>query len=138
MWGGEVLFSVSSGEVALFETRARGVEVGWGMAYGGADIYRGMVWNLWNAYNYEGPCHAVNVTGGTFGAGIFFDAKHNFKGAWGLSRSIWSSSKRKKFSVAYNRIDYRNLFGGEPVPYPSEASVVTSILASIYTLNIFF
>ena len=144
MWGGEVLFSVSSGEVALFETRARGAELGWGMAYGGADIYRGMVWNLWNAYNYEGPFHSVNLNFptdpifGLNGFGIFFDAKHNFKGAWGLSRSIWSSSKRKKFSVAYSRIDYRNLFGGEPVHYPSEASVVASILTSIYTLNIFF
>jgi hypothetical protein len=136
MWGGEILFSVNSGEIAFFETRARGGEIGLGIAYGGVDVYRGVVWNLWNAYNYEEPFEAVNLTFGSIGGGLFFDAKNGLKGPWGVGRSIWSSSKTKKYSLAYNYIDYRGLFGS-PLDYPSEGYVVGSILTSIYVLNIF-
>ncbi len=55
-----------------------------GIAYGGVDVYRGVVWNLWNAYNYEEPFEAVNLIFGSIGGGLFFDAKNGLKGPWEL------------------------------------------------------
>ena len=134
--GGEILFSVSSGQIAFFRTRNRGVELGYGISYGGAEVYRGMVWNLWNAYNYEGPFNAWNLNLGSTGGGIFFDAKNQFNGSWGLGRSVWSTSKNMKFSLAYDYIDYK-FMPLEPLDYPSEGYIVGAILTTIYVSNIF-
>ncbi len=142
-FGLEILFSVTSGQIALFKTFAKGGEIGTNlpMLQVGLEVYRGMVWNLWNAKNYQGPFHSISVNlpkagrlpaiGGT----IFFDALNGFKGSWGVGRSLWSSSNYPKISIGYSHINYKSMVGGKPIDGETEAEIVFAILTSIYVTN---
>ena len=115
----EVLMSVSSAEIAVFSVKA----------YGGAylgfqdfvtasfSLYRGLVWNLWNAQDYSGPF--VSLQCGDFA--LAFSPTARSKGAWGLSQSkSWQLGRgASPITTAYTMYT----LDGKPKTFPHEIEV---------------
>ncbi|MCP4377774.1 MAG: RHS repeat protein, partial [bacterium] len=137
--GAEVLFSVSSGEIGIYETSLVNVALGFAEPLQiTLDIYKGAVWNLWNAKDYEGPFHAFSFSlGKTFGsAGGFWDAKRgSVRGAWGVGRTFMSAGWPNIFpdwgqwTFALSRVNYK-MFKFRETLHP------TAAVAAIITTNI--
>ena len=144
--GYELLFSVSSGEIALFEVSGKGFEGG-SMQYQGfpfyrppgidvgVSIYEGHVYNLWNADNYSGDFHSAGVNYGNSGLSLFCSPQDMLMGPWGVGRTIWSKNlRRRKNSTVFGSSTYY-----EPVdnlPFLSEGGVITNIMLIGYFMNV--
>ncbi len=85
----EILFSISSGEIALFKIKGMNLvrlPIIGDPLYLGGSFYEGIVFNLWNAENYSGPF----LAGGIGTKSLFFSPKDVFMGPWGIGRDIYS------------------------------------------------
>ena len=143
--GAEMLFSVTSGQIAFFTTKTVGGEIGIGLSPAeiGLEIYRGSVWNLWNALDYEGPFHSLNFNI-PWSFNYFMDAQRGAEGgSWGIGRPLlnlpfWKSPALSpaRASFGYNYVDYRECLG-VPINLASEADIVLEIIAATFLTETF-
>ena len=140
--GGEALLSVSSGEIGFYKTWFLGGALGLAEPYQGKfDLYKGLVWNLWNARNYDGPFYAFSLSlGNTLGsAGGFWDAqKGSTQGAWGVGRTIMSKGWPNflpvgQWTFAFSRTSYK-MFERRITLDP--AVVTATIIAANFACNV--
>lgn len=135
---------MSSGEVALFGTAFGGGALGVAepLQVKAGEFYKGFVWNLWNARNYEGPFYTGSLSfGKTLGnAGVFWDAKNGFKGgAWGIGRTFATIRSGPnvlpcgEWSIAGSYVNYYKMFLHRKTPHP--ASIVTTIVLLTIACN---
>ncbi len=114
--GLELLVSISSAEIGLFETRYAGKEFGHGLSPISLtfELYNGSVYNLWNVDDYEGPFEAYTFGFGSWGRQLFWDGERVFNGPWGIANTIWSkpfgfNTNKINVSGAYAEIDYKKV-----------------------------
>ena len=85
IYAGELLFSISSAEIALFGVT--GSNFTHLPLYANFSLYEGTVFNLWNAKDYKGDFMSVGVGVRS----LFFNPELVFKGPWGVGHDIQSS-----------------------------------------------
>ena len=87
IYAGELLFSISSGEIALFGVTGDNV-IDWPV-YANFSLYEGVVFNLWNARDYTGEFCSIG-----FGVrSLFSNPQLGFKGPWGVGHDMQNSGR---------------------------------------------
>ena len=106
IYAGELLFSISSGEIALFKvTGTNAIDL---PVYACSSLYEGVVFNLWNAEDYKGDFISVGVGVRS----LFSNPQLGFKGPWGVGhdiKSLGASIQVAGTSTFYELKDSKNL-----------------------------